>query len=160
VRGVEKRERANYLIWEEGKGPEVVIELTSSSTKKEDTEKKFKLYRDVLKVREYFLFDPKRDYLTPRLQGYRLVKGQYRPIRAMAERLPSLVLGLHLEADDNTLRLWNPTTKAWLPTLDERIGTARERAQKEQTRRQQAEARIAQLETQLAQLLKQKNGGK
>ena len=28
VRGVEKRERENYLVWEEKKGPQLVIELT------------------------------------------------------------------------------------------------------------------------------------
>ena len=31
AKGVPKRERLNYLMWEEGKGPDVVIELTSSS---------------------------------------------------------------------------------------------------------------------------------
>jgi Uma2 family endonuclease len=58
VRGVENRQRPNYLIWEESKGPEVVIELTSQTTHEEDTETKRLLYRDVLKVQEYFLFDP------------------------------------------------------------------------------------------------------
>src|SRR5262249_48387849 len=30
VKGVPKRDRPNYLVWQEGKGPDVVIELTSS----------------------------------------------------------------------------------------------------------------------------------
>src|SRR5208283_1300190 len=34
VKGVAKRERLNYLVWEEAKGPDVVIELTSSSTRR------------------------------------------------------------------------------------------------------------------------------
>src|SRR3954453_18045282 len=59
VRGVPKGIRENYILWEEGKGPDVVIELTSSSTRKDDVKGKFRLYRDVLKVPEYFLFDPK-----------------------------------------------------------------------------------------------------
>src|SRR5665213_544717 len=63
VRGVPKHERENYLLWEEGQSPRFVIELTSSSTRREDTNKKFELYRDVVKVREYFLFDPMGDYL-------------------------------------------------------------------------------------------------
>src|SRR5258708_16415094 len=48
VRGVPKRERPNYLTWEEGKGPDVVIELTSTSTRDEDVDDKFQLYQDNL----------------------------------------------------------------------------------------------------------------
>ena len=33
VKGVPKGDRLNYLTWEEGKGPDVVIELTSRSTR-------------------------------------------------------------------------------------------------------------------------------
>src|SRR5438270_11261249 len=41
VRGVEKKPRLNYLIWEErGHAPDVVIELTSASTRREDVDKK------------------------------------------------------------------------------------------------------------------------
>jgi Uma2 family endonuclease len=96
VKGVPNHDRPNYLIWEEGKGPHVVIELTSSSTRAEDVKRKYRLYQDTLKVREYFLFDPLGDYLEPPLQGYRLRKGIYEPIRAVQERLPSQALGLHL----------------------------------------------------------------
>src|SRR5450755_4060946 len=78
VRGVPKHERENYLLWEEGQSPQFVIELTSSSTRREDTAKKFELYRDILKVREYFLFDPMGDYLKPSMQGWRLVRGVYK----------------------------------------------------------------------------------
>jgi Uma2 family endonuclease len=41
VKGVAKHRRDNYLMWEEGKGPDFVIELTSSSTRDEDIEDKF-----------------------------------------------------------------------------------------------------------------------
>ena len=114
VRGVAKHRRENYLLWEEGHSPRFVIELTSSSTRREDTNKKKALYRDVLKVREYFLFDPNEDYLTPSMQGWRLVKGVYQSIRAVDGRLPSQTTGLHLERDGNELRLWNPATREWL----------------------------------------------
>jgi Uma2 family endonuclease len=110
VRGVEKRLRPNYLVWQEGRAPQVVIELTSSSTRREDLTTKMALYRDTLQVREYFLFDPYGDYLDPPLQGYRLRQGQYRPIRPAAGRLPSQVLGLHLERDGESVHLWNPAT--------------------------------------------------
>ena len=128
VRGVPKHERENYLSWEEGQSPRFVIELTSSSTRREDTDKKFVLYRDVLKVREYFLFDPMVDYLKPSMQGWRLRGGVYHPIRAVGGRLPSLTTGLHLEGDGNDLRLWNPQTETWLPTPAERADEAEARA--------------------------------
>src|SRR5207248_9202588 len=68
VRGVEKRERIHYLVWKEGKGPDLVIEITSKTTRREDKKKKWELYRDILGVSEYFLFDPTEDYLKPPLQ--------------------------------------------------------------------------------------------
>jgi Uma2 family endonuclease len=126
VKGVKKRKRDNYLLWEEGKAPDAAIEITSSSTCKEDMTTKFKLYRDVLKVREYFLFDPRGDYLKPTLQGYRLSRGDYVSISPIAKRLPSNVLGLHLERSGTDLRFFDPETGEWLPTLQEQA--QRERA--------------------------------
>ena len=48
----------------------------------------------VLGVKEYFLFDPFEDYLDPPIQGYRLRKGAYVPIKPVNGRLPSQVTGL------------------------------------------------------------------
>lgn len=158
VRGVPKGSRPNYLIWEEGKAPEVVIELTSKTTRKEDTEKKFKLYRDVLKVKEYFLFDPLEDYLEPSMQGYRLVGGEYRPIRLKDGRMPSRILGMHLERDGDELRLWNPETGRWLPTESERADDAEERADDLEARAVQAEAELERMRSVLADLKHRANG--
>ncbi len=122
VRGIPKgeaRDRRNYLVWEEGRGPDVVIELTSEVTRDEDQIDKRRIYQDILRVKEYFLFDPLHDYLVPPLQGLRLASGRYRPIRRVRGRLPSKVLGLHLEADDDLLRLYDPAPKRWLLTPPE-----------------------------------------
>jgi Uma2 family endonuclease len=118
VRGVPKERepsRRSYLVWVEGKGPDLVIELTSASTRDEDLHVKMVLYRDVLRVKEYFLLDPYREYLDPPLQGYRLGRKHYRPITPVANRLPSQILGLHLEDDGEQLRLYDPARKARLP---------------------------------------------
>jgi Uma2 family endonuclease len=139
VKGVKKKLRENYLVWEEGKSPDAIIEITSSSTRKEDQTTKFKLYRDVLKVREYFLFDPRGDYLKPTLQGFRLSKGDYLPINPVANRLPSNVLSLHLERSGTDLRFFDPETGEWLPTLQEQ-------AQRERAARLRAEAAVERLE--------------
>jgi hypothetical protein len=82
-------------------------------------EAKFALYRDVLQVREYFLFDPLAECLEPRLQGYRLGKSGYTSIRHVKGRLPSKVTGLHFEANDWELRLFDPLSQKWLPTPEE-----------------------------------------
>jgi Uma2 family endonuclease len=135
VRGVPKKPlRDHYLIWREGKAPEFVIEVTSKSTRGEDQKKKPILYRDVLKVAEYFLFDPTEDYLKPPFQGFRLVEGEYVPIEPVLGRLPSTVLGLHLERSGVDLRLFDPTTRRWLPTPRERAEAERERAEAERER--------------------------
>ena len=136
VKGIDTHPRDNYILWEEDKGPDVVIEVSSESTREEDLDDKYELYRDVLKVPEYFLFDPRSEFLKPPLQGYRLIDGRYVRIEPVNGRLPSEELGLHLEQDGGELRLWNPQTGKWIPTLDE----AREHA--EQARKQEEQARI------------------
>ncbi len=40
--------RRSFKVWIEGKVPELVIEVTSKKTRREDQGKKFELYRDVL----------------------------------------------------------------------------------------------------------------
>jgi Uma2 family endonuclease len=153
VKGVAKGERPNYLLWEE-RSPNVVIELTSSSTRHVDTKRKLELYRDRLKVGEYFLFDPFEDYLDPSMQGYRLIKGTYEPIRPVKGRLPSKALGLHLERAGQVLRLYDPVTQKWLPTLAEKAEESREEAKQARLaeRRAKAEAEQAKEQQQRAKL--------
>jgi len=141
VRGVKNHRRDHYLVWQETKGPDVVFEITSKSTKREDKGKKWELYRDVLGVSEYFLFDPTEDYLKPSLEGHRLVGGDYGPIPPVAGRLPSQVLGLHLERDGEELRLFNPATATWLPTRKERARAAEQRAEEEHRRAEEQRRR-------------------
>jgi Uma2 family endonuclease len=128
VRGVENRTRDNYLLWEEGKGLDAVIELTSKTTMIEDIEQKYNLYVSKLGVKEYFLFDPEEEYLKPSFQGYRRVKSRFQPIKPVGGRLPSKVLGLHLERDGTQLRLWDPETSERVPTPEERVAIEKARA--------------------------------
>ncbi len=153
VIGVAKdKPRDYYLIWEEERSLDLVIEITSKSTRGEDESKKLKLYRDVLRVPEMFLFDPRGEYLDPRLKGYRLREGRYEPIVAVAGKLPSEVLGgLQFDADGPELRLYDPTTKRRLTTHAEdkaaaEIIAAVERRNAE-AERQRAEAEHERAET-------------
>ncbi len=84
------------------------------------------LYRDVLRVPEYFLFDPYEEWLEPRLRGYRLRQGRYAAIRPVAGRLPSKILGLHLERHGQLLRFHDPATGKWLLTPPEVEAAMRE----------------------------------
>lgn len=140
VRGLSKRRRKYYLVWEEGKGPDFILELTSKSTRREDLQTKLVLYRDTLKVQEYFLFDPHEEYLKPQLQGYRLLHGDYEPIKPVAGRLPSEVLGLHLEAQGSVVRFYDPETGRRLPTPEEARQKEVAARKKEAAARRRAEA--------------------
>ncbi len=80
TKGLDQRDRNHYLLWQEGRPPNVVIEVTSESTREEDLDDKFAIYRDEVRVAEYFLYDPRGDYLDPPLQGYRLLDGEYQRI--------------------------------------------------------------------------------
>ena len=142
--GVGKHIRDNYLMWEEAP-PAVVIELTSPSTRDEDVGTKLELYRDVLKVREYFLFDPRGDLLTPPMIGWRLVRGVYRRIRPVAGRLPSRELGLHLEREGNRMYLWNPDTGRRLLSPAQLAEEAREQAEEARERAETENARLRRL---------------
>jgi Uma2 family endonuclease len=144
VKGVERRLRDNYLIWEEGKGPDLVIELSSMSTSDEDMTHKKRLYQDILGVTEYILFDPKQEYLDPSLQGYRLVEGSYEPMELVHGRLPSEVLGLHFGREGQRLRLFDPETGQRLPTPRERVEQEEARAEQERARAEQAAAKAEQ----------------
>ena len=132
--------REYYLVWKEGKAPDLVIEITSKTTRREDKDKKFVIYRDILRVPEYFLFDPRSEYLEPSLQGFRLVGGDYVPIGPVAGRLPSEILGLHLGRNGEHLGLFVPATGERLLTRLERSEAAERRAEDERRRAEDAEA--------------------
>ncbi len=136
VKGVPKDKfRDTFKVWEEGgKTPNAIIEVTSKGTRENDEVDKFELYQNVLRVEEYFLFDPRAEYLMPPLKGYRLIKGKYQRIKEVDGRLPSKVLGLHLERNGAELRFHDPKTATWLPTPRE--ARARAEAEVERLRRE------------------------
>ena len=135
VRGVAKKQRGTYLTWEESHTPDFVLELASPSTVQHDLTRKKDLYASVLKVKEYYIYDP-RHQIQPHFIGFRLVEGVYQEIAFVNERLPSSVLNLELGERDGTLRVYDPTIEQWLAPPEERAEQAEERAE-------QAEAELA-----------------
>ncbi|MCS7266381.1 MAG: Uma2 family endonuclease [Armatimonadetes bacterium] len=121
VFGVPNRERRVYLVWEEGKGLDVVFEFTSKKTRKEDFGRKMDIYRGILGVRELFIFDPLREYLVPPLVGYYRLGDKWVRNEPKENKLVSEVLGLEIVIVNETLRLYDLQTKTFLPTPDELI---------------------------------------
>ena len=151
--GVEpKARRRFYKVWEEnGIAPAVVFEFTSKKTKKDDVTIKKPLYEQVLRVQEYFQFDPSGDYLKPRLQGQRLQEGVYRPIALMDNRMVSEQLGLELVIEGETLRFYDPFMGEWLLTYEQ----AENQRIASEVRVEAAEAELARLRTEI-EVLRQK----
>lgn len=156
VVGVSNVMRHSYKIWEEGKGPDVVIEILSESTWKKDVEEKPKLYSK-LGVREYYLYDPQAKFMKPSLQGRWLNKtGQYQPMAVT--KLPdgtlavdSHLLGLELRvAPSDELRFFDPQTAAYLYTYGEQDAARRQaevaRFVEAEARRQAESARLMEAE--------------
>lgn len=151
VFGVPKKERRVYKVWEEGKAPDVVFEVTSKKTRRQDTQEKPGLYAR-LGVQEYFLFDPLEEYLHPPLQGYRLVEGVYIPISPELGSdgnvaLRSQILGLIIQREESWPRLYDARTGERLLTSEEAQVARREadiRAMREAEARQEAETRAMQ----------------
>ena len=147
--------RDTYMLWNEPKGPDFVLEVTSKSTRRDDERRKRDVYA-ALGVREYFLYDPWAEYLVPPLQGFRLRDGEYRAlpgVTALSNRgvaVASEVLGLELrdERESRRLRLHDRATGEDLLTHEE-AEQAREEAERV---RRAAEGRVAELEARLRAL--------
>ena len=121
VRGAAKCERRVYKFWEEP-APNVVLEISSQKTRKEDLGKKKELYA-WLGVREYFVFDPEYK-LQPPLRAFRLHGTELVEEMVLGNRAMSVELGLELVNDGSTLRLWNAATSAFLLTPAESYARA------------------------------------
>ncbi len=158
--GVEKRDRRTYKTWEEqDKTPDFVLEITSKTTRTKDQGAKKGIYA-FLGIREYFQYDPTGDYLTPQLQGLRLVEGNYFPVptNTLADgtlSLPSEVLGLELRVKSGEMRFYDPATKQNLLTYEEEAAArvqAQAAQQQAQAAQQQAEERAQRLAAKLREL--------
>ena len=79
IKGVDNHERRSFKSWEEGATPRVIFEITSESSMVEDMVTKSSLYAR-LGVREYFIFDPMREYVSSRMLGFRLREGEYEAV--------------------------------------------------------------------------------
>lgn len=140
VLGVEKRDRRSWTIWEEdGKYPNVVIELLSNSTANVDKSTKKDLYQDIWRVPDYFWFHPE----TLEFAGFHLINGHYEPIPPTETGLLwSEQLKLYLGIHKRQVR-WFTAEGILIPLPEEQERQAKE---KERQAKEQAQRRVEQLE--------------
>jgi Uma2 family endonuclease len=148
VKGAGKEMRDTFRLWQEGnRAPALVIEVTSASTRHEDLIDKKAKYAS-LGVDEYFLFDPLGEYLSPPLQGFRLLGNRYRPIQPEADgSLRMMTTGLRIQREGQRARLIDDATGEPLRWMEEVTESERRKA----AALRAAEEEIARLRRQLAE---------
>ena len=129
--GMGKKNRRTYLVWEEGKIPDFVMEFSSKGTYRNDLGSKMELYAS-LGIQDYFLYDAEGLYLSSPIMGFTLVDGSYTPIsESPNRRLHSTALNLDFSVGDVGLGIYDPVAGTWLQTPAE---SATARADREATR--------------------------
>jgi len=156
VLDTERRERKSWVVWKEGKAPDVVIELTSETTEQEDRGRKKQVYASQMRVPFYGIYDP----FTAELEGYTLdaVAREYKPVATdeNGDLLCDLLglrlgvrRGIHAGIEAPWLR-WIDAQGTPLPTGEEQAAAEATRATAEAARAE-AEAAHAEQETQRAE---------
>jgi len=128
VQGVSKRSRKSWVVWQEGKAPDVVIELLSETTAEKDRNEKKLIYQDRLRVPEYFWYDP----YSGELAGFSLRDGKYVAIEPDADgRLVSQQLGLMLRRWEGVYQREEATWLRWATPDGVLLPTPKEQAEQE-----------------------------
>ena len=163
VKDTTKTPRRSWAIWEEdGKYPDLIIELLSDSTAAVDRDFKRRLYQNRFKTPEYFWFSPEDlEFVGLRLNGDR-----YQPIAPnLRGQLWSEQLELYLGIYQRQLRYFTargqlvPTpqeaaiqSQSFAEQERERAEQERERAEQERERAEQERERAERLAEQLKAL--------
>jgi Uma2 family endonuclease len=145
--------RDNYKIWEEGQVPAVIFEITSPGTKAQDMGFKKTLYEQ-LGVKEYWLFDPRGEWIAEKLRGYRRRGEGYE----LVTDGQSEALGLRLVVEGKLIGFYRENTGEKLLIPEELWAAwqeAQEVAERERQRAEQAE-KIAERERQIAEQERQR----
>ncbi len=142
--GVPNVERSSYLLWREGIFPQVLIEIASEKTWRNDIDEKLRTYEE-FGAEEYYVLDPEFAYLPAPLMAFRRQDANLVEINVTDDKIFSPRLGLKILRTGNTFRLFNPQTDEFLLTLEESEG-----------KRTQAEHENKRLKAELEKLKSQK----
>ncbi len=129
-------ERKSWVVWQEGRGPDVIIELLSRSTANYDKGEKKLVYQNQLRTPEYFWFNP---FDPEDRAGFYLNDGVYEPIALDEQgRLTSRRLNLTLALWRGVYQGLEGTWLRWATPAGELLPTDAEAAQRqaEQSQRQ------------------------
>ncbi|MFZ1026540.1 MAG: Uma2 family endonuclease [Limnoraphis robusta] len=147
VLDVPRQERKSWVIWEEGKGPDIVIELLSESTLSRDKTEKKRIYQSQMRVPEYFWYDP---FNPEDFQGFRLQGSVYQPLEPDEQgRLMSQQLELALVKWSGSYREIDTVWLRWATLEGELLPTTEEIAEQQRQRAELAEQQLEQLKQQL-----------
>jgi Uma2 family endonuclease len=152
VFGAPQKQRDTYMLWKDGPAPTWVLEVSSKSTCVDDRGNK-KTICEMLGVAEYFLYDPRAEYLDPPLQGFRLAGDAYRPIPVDDRgEIRAETLGLSFFLRDGLIAVRDQQTGSLLLRVDEerermetRVRRAEDELETEKERVEAAERRVAEL---------------
>jgi Uma2 family endonuclease len=155
VLDVPRRPRKSWVVWQEGKGLDLVIELLSETTAAVDKGEKKRIYQDQLRVPEYVWYDLE----TGELAGFSLKDGAYVPMVPEADgRLVSSRLDLSLVRWQGEFGGVEVQWLRWATRDGTPLPTAQELSDQERARAEAAERRIAELEAQLARERRARDG--
>ena len=142
------RDTNGYVIAEQGKPPDFVLEIASKATGHIDVGEKREFYQRV-GIPEYWRFDATGEFHGAKLAGDRLVNGRYEPIPI--DELPDGVLQGHspglnllLRWDSGEFALHDPATEEHIATFE----SEQARADTAEVQRSTAEARAIAAEAQ------------
>ncbi len=156
VLGVPKGERLSWVCWEEGKSPDVVIELLSPSTARFDKTDKKDIYQDAMKVGEYYWYNP---FNSNDFKGFQLQNSRYQELQPDAQgNLPSHTLGLQLVRWEGEYYEVSATWLRWaypdgrlIPNREERVIAAEAGVVQAQAEAVQAQAEAVQAQAEAVQ---------
>jgi Uma2 family endonuclease len=142
VLDTERKTRKSWVVWEEdGKYPNLILEILSESTAKTDRGLKKKLYQDTFRTPDYFWFDP----YTLEFAGFHLVDGKYQPLEPNNQgHLWSQQLELYLGIYQGLVRFFTPEGEL-VPTPEEIAELVESERQQKEIAQQKAERLAAKL---------------
>ena len=156
--------RDNYKLWEEGQVPSIIFEMTSGGTQDKDQVFKKMLYEQ-LGVKEYWLFDPKGEWIEEKLRGYRLRGEIYESITdsrseplQLRLQIEGRLIGFYREDTGEKLLIPDELAEALQQEVvarqqaEEQVEQERQRAEQERQRAEQAEAEVEQLKAKLREM--------
>lgn len=155
VKNTEKQPRSSWVVWEEdGRYPDLIIELLSESTADIDRNLKKQLYQNRFRTPEYFWFSPENLEFV----GFELVGNTYQEIVPNGRGWRwSQVLDLYLGVEAGKLRYFTqdgdlvPTPEEAAIVARKETQQAQQEAQQAQQEAQQAQQRVSEVELRLEQ---------